>query len=64
MTDTERNQLLSREVNEHIRARFGGPEDPMTPFEILCECGGCDLLVATTLAEYDARRGAGYLTAH
>ena len=63
MTTAER-QSVTREVNDHIRARFGAKEDPATPLEILCECGGCTALGALTLGEYDRLRPDGYLTLH
>ena len=63
MTTAER-QELTREVNQHIRERFNSLDDPMTPLEILCECGGCTALAATTLGDYDRLRADGYLTVH
>ena len=63
MTNAER-QSVTREVNDHIRGRFGHSEDPATPLEVMCECGSCTSLGQLTLGEYDQLRPGGYLTIH
>ena len=63
MTAGER-QLLYREVNDQIRSRFGEREDPLTPLDVLCECGICNELLATTLGAYDSRPADRFLTLH
>lgn len=63
MTDLERQQLY-REVNMNIRARFSEREDPLTPLDVLCECGTCNELVPTTLGEFDSLSPRSQITLH
>jgi hypothetical protein len=51
------NEDMFRDVNEGI-ARGQWPGDPEAPIGFRCECArlGCNVLVALTLAEYEAVR--------
>jgi hypothetical protein len=51
------NETMFRDVNEGI-ARGQWPGDPEAPIGFRCECArlGCNVLVALTLAQYEAVR--------